>query len=141
MKIRNIIIFGIILLISAGCVPWGKHHVITSSNTKLEKYKKVNFSNLYEKNSSYKDLDTGISAILDGILTSSKNKTSLSKKESKLLEQYVKQNKLFCYKGFDQRWMNQLQWSLDLLEKNENNRIASAVNKKMQVLFSVFRCR
>lgn len=64
----------------------------------------------------------------------------LGKKQSKLLEEYVRQNQLFCQKGFDQEWMNQLKQNLDRLEKTENNRIASAVNKKMQTLFAERQC-
>lgn len=100
----------------------------------------ANSISLYKKDRSFQALDASVSAILDGILTSSKNDTHLSKMQSKLLEEYVGQNKLFCQKGFDEQWMSQLKNNLDLLEKNEKNRIAPVVKKKMQSLFSNKQC-
>ncbi|ADG25932.1 hypothetical protein OQJ16_13365 [Legionella pneumophila] len=123
-----------------GCIPLAEHHNKISPATAHEEYHEVNFSNLYEKNRSFPALETGIYAILDGILISSSQNTHLGKKQSKLLEEYVRQNQLFCQKGFDQDWMNQLKQNLDRLEKTENNRIASAVNKKMQTLFAEQQC-
>ncbi|HAT6347457.1 TPA: hypothetical protein JBK46_12720 [Legionella pneumophila] len=123
-----------------GCIPLAEHHNKISPATMHEEYHDINFSNLYEKNRSFPALETGIYAILDGILISSSQDTHLGKKQSKLLEEYVRQNRLFCQKGFDQEWMNQLKQNLDRLEKTENNRIASAVNKKMQALFAERQC-
>lgn len=138
MKVKNIIAV-LFIVFSLGCVPLAKHHAKTSSATELAEYKDVNFSNLYEKDRAFPALETSTHVILDGVLSSS-SKTHLSKKQSKLLGEYVRQNKLFCQKGFDQKWMNQLKSNLALLEKTENNRIASAVNKKMQSLFSARQC-
>lgn len=137
MKIKNIIVI-VLVLFNFGCM--AENHDKTATSTELVEYKDVNFSNLYEKDRSFQALESGISAILDGILSSSKNDMHLSKKQSKLLEEYVRQNKLFCQKGFDQKWLNQLKENLDLLEKNEKNRIVPAVNTKMQALFSESQC-
>lgn len=139
MKIKNIIVIGLILS-NFGCVPLTENQDKTSPATKLDEYKDVNFSNLYEKDRSFQALETGIIIIIDGILTSSKDDTHLSEKKSKLLEEYVRQNRLFCQTGFDQKWMSQLKENLDLVEKTENNLIASTVNKKMQRLFSERQC-
>ncbi|HAT8178690.1 TPA: hypothetical protein JA361_04270 [Legionella pneumophila] len=139
MKKKNLIVI-VLAMLHFGCIPLAENYNKISSPSVVEGYHEINFSNLYEKNRSFQALETGIHAILDGILISSNQDTQLSKKQSKLLEEYVRQNRLFCQKGFDQEWMNQLKRNLDSLEKTENNRIASAVNKKMQTLFSERQC-
>ncbi|MCL9684898.1 hypothetical protein [Legionella maioricensis] len=139
MKIKNIMVI-VLIIFNWGCAPGGENHNKASSVTGFEEYKNVDFSNLWEKDRSFQALERGISAILDGILSSSTNERHLSKKQAKLLEEYVRQNRLFCQKGFDHLWMRQLKRNLDLLEKTENNRIAFTVSKKMQELFSGRRC-
>lgn len=139
MKIKNIFVITFVIF-HFGCIPLTDNHNKTPSTTALEEYQDDNFPNLYEKDRSFQALETGVSAILDGILISSSDDAHLSKKKSKLLEEYVHQNRLFCQKGFDQKWMNQLKKNLALLEKTENNRIATAVNKKMQTLFYERQC-
>lgn len=62
-----------------GCIPLAEHHNKISPATKHEEYHEVSFSNLYEKNRSFPALETGIYAILDGILISSSQDTHLGK--------------------------------------------------------------
>lgn len=140
MMRRHFIIIIVLVIFQFGCISLAENHNKISPTTTHEEYHEVNFSNLYEKNRSFPSLETGIHTILDGILISSSQDTHLGKKQAKLLEEYVRQNRLFCQKGFDQEWMNQLKRNLKRLEKTENNRIASAVNKKMQTLFAEQQC-
>jgi hypothetical protein len=139
MHIKQIIVI-IFFLFNFGLISSLEAGDKTSTSSNVSECGDANPISLCEKYLSFQALDASVSAILDGILTSSKNDTHLSKKQSKLLEEYVGQNKLFCQKGFDEQWMSQLKNNLDLLEKTEQNRIAPVVKKKMQSLFSNKQC-
>ncbi len=130
MNIKNSLLI-VLFIFNFGCV---------ASVNQVDQYKNVDFSNLYEKDRSFVALDIGITAVIDGILNTSKNATHLTKKQSKLLSEYVGQNKLFCQKGFDKKWMSRLTENLKLFEKTEKSSIAPLVDKKMQVLFSNKQC-
>lgn len=133
MKIKKIIGIPFIACV-VGC-----SSLSTSHEKAKPVYKEVNFASMSERERPFPALETDTNVVLEQVLASAKN-TQLSEKEELLLSNYVEKTKLFCQKGFNQKWMNQLQSNLAFVEKTENNQIAPAINKKMQELFAAKQC-
>lgn len=99
-------------------------------------FKGTNFSKLYQKDRSYEALNNDLTAICDRILNFSSKNWSLNENENKVLEEYVRQNKLFEQKGFDKAWLDHTKVMFDRILNEEQNMIAPAIYQKLEDLYA-----
>lgn len=74
--------------------------------------------------------------ISDRILTWSGKNWSLNPQENRMIEEYVRQNKLFSEPGFDKAWLEKTRIMFDRILNEEQNMIAPAIYQKFEDLYN-----